>query len=387
MNTIESIQKIYIDRALADSPMVRNIEERAPDRIVREYVNDPREILDRYVKGGDLVEKEDLLVYKFPGKFLSTCPGSDGMVCCQYFVINFGLGCLFDCHYCYLQSFLNNPLMTLYGNLDDLFAQVDAHTRGKNFQFRIGTGEYTDSLALEPLTGLSTLLVDYFAQHPNATLELKTKSDNVDNLLELDHRGKTVVAWSINPPELVEAVEPGTASLERRLAAAKKVQEAGYRLAFHLDPLIYYESGRGWERGYHELIEQVFDTIDPNHVAWISTGSFRFTADLKEAIQARFPEDRLTREGESILGADGKHRYFKTIRQDMFRSIKQKIESVDPKLFLYLCMETRRMWEDVFDFVPDSGKNLDALFEERRQFIDGVLGVPPLAGSKSGAGR
>ena len=135
MNTIESIRKIYIDRALAESPLVRNIEERAPARIIREYVDDPREILNRYVQGGDLVEKEDLLVYNFPGKFLSTCPGSDGMVCCQYFVINFGLGCLFDCHYCYLQSFLNNPLMTLYGNLDDLFAQVDAHTRGKIFSF------------------------------------------------------------------------------------------------------------------------------------------------------------------------------------------------------------------------------------------------------------
>jgi spore photoproduct lyase len=376
MNTIESIKKIYIDQSLADSALVRQVESRAPAGVTLEYVADPREILNRYARAGHLVEKEDLLIYRFPGKFLSSCPGSDGMVCCQYFVINFGLGCLFDCHYCYLQSFLNNPLMTLFGNLEDLFAEVDSRTRGKNFQFRIGTGEYTDSLALDPLTGLSTRLVDYFAGHPNATLELKTKSANVEGLLDLDHRGRTVVAWSLNPPELVDAVEPGTASLAERLAAARQVQAAGYRLAFHLDPLIYFESGRGWERAYHELIEEVFDTVNPDHVAWISTGSFRYTPDLKETIQARFPEDRLTREGETIAGADGKHRYFKTIRQDMFRSIKQKIESVDPKLFLYLCMETRRMWQDVFEFVPDSGKNLDLLFEQRRQFIDGVLGAP-----------
>ncbi len=374
MQSFDSLKTIYIDRGLTaagENPIVRNITERAPAHVRLEFVDEPREILDRYVHGGgDMSTKEDLLVYRFPGKFLSTCPGSDGMVCCAYYVINFGLGCLYDCHYCYLQSFLNNPLMTLFGNLDDLFAELDQRTRGKNFQFRIGTGEYTDSLALEPLTGLSSELVQYFARHPNAVLELKTKSSNVDDLLGLDHRGRTVVSWSLNPPPVIEAIEPGTATLDERLAAARKVQEAGYRLAFHLDPLIYFEN---WEREYHDLIDRVFDTVDPDHVAWISTGSFRYTNDLRETIQARFPEDRLTREGEMIAGPDGKHRYFKTIREDMFRSIKAKIESVDPKLFLYLCMETQRMWRKVYGTVPESGKNLDAQFEARRRFIDEAI--------------
>ncbi|MCB1322623.1 MAG: hypothetical protein KDK34_20355, partial [Leptospiraceae bacterium] len=307
-----------------------------------------------------------LLVYRWPAKFLSSCPGSDGMVCCQYFVINFGIGCLFDCHYCYLQSFLNHPLMSIFGNLEDLFAELDERTRNRNFHFRIGTGEYTDSLALEPLTALSTHLVEYFAAHPNATLELKTKSSNVDTLLDLDHNGHTVVAWSLNPPEVIAAVEDGTANLDERLAAAARVQAAGYKLAFHLDPLIYFE---GWEAAYHGLIDRIFSVLDPDRVAWISTGSFRYAPGLKEAIQARFPDDELTR-AEMVAGPDGKQRYFKSIREQMFRSIKEKIESVDPALFLYLCMETRRMWDRVFGFVPSSGKNLDALFDQRRLHME-----------------
>lgn len=371
MNTVESIKRIYIDRAIESGVMVQTLLSRLPSSISVEYVADPRDILNRFMQAGRLIEKEDLLIYRYPGKFISSCPGSDGMVCCQYFVINFGVGCLFDCHYCYLQSFLNNPLMTLFGNLEELFAEVDSRTRGKNFQFRIGTGEYTDSLALEPLTGLSTLLVNYFAGHPNATLELKTKSNNVESLLNLDHRGRTVVSWSLNPPVLIEAVEPGTATLDERLAAAAQCEAAGYKLAFHLDPLIYFPD---WEREYHALIDRVFDAVRPNSIAWISTGSFRYTSGLKEVIQARFPEDELTRRGEMVQGTDGKYRYFKTIRQDMFSSIKRKIESVDPKLFLYLCMETRRMWENVYGFTPESGKNLDALFEERRQFMEARSG-------------
>ena len=372
MQTVDNIKKIYIDSSIAEGKVVHSLLERVSADVRLEWVDDPREILEQYMHAGPVVNKTDLLVYRWPAKFLSSCPGSDGMVCCQYFVINLGVGCLFDCHYCYLQSFLNNPLMTVFGNLEDLFSELDERTRNKNFQFRIGTGEYTDSLALEPLTGLSAHLIEYFAGHQNATLELKTKSENVDSLLSLDHRGHTVLAWSINPPALIETVEPGTASLEERLGAAARAERAGYRLAFHLDPLIYFE---GWEPAYHRLIEQVFDYVRPDSVAWISTGSFRYSGPLKEVIQTRFPEDRLTRQ-ELVAGPDGKHRYFRSIRAEMFRSIKGKIESVDPRLFLYLCMETQKMWSSVFGFVPGSGKNLDALFEKRRLQMESLSAGP-----------
>lgn len=360
------LRKIYADQALEGSLFMRGVEERLPSHIELEYLQEVGSILESHRQHGNMADKSELLVASHRGRFLAGCPGSDGMVCCQYFVINTGPGCLFDCSYCYLQGFLNNPLMLVYGNLEDLFAELDDRTRAKNFHFRIGTGEYSDSLALEPLTHLSRHLIGYFADHPNATLELKTKSDNVEPLLDLDHRGHTVVAWSLNPPSVVEALEIGTASLEERLLAAAKVREAGYRVAFHLDPLIYFEN---WEPEYHSLIDRIFDHIDPDGISWISTGSFRYTKALKEAIQARFPEDILTREAEMVQGNDGKHRYYKTIRRQMFLSIKKKIEAVDPKLFLYLCMETQPIWQDIFGFVPDSARNLDALFEKRRQYM------------------
>ncbi len=360
------LHKIYIDSSLEGSLLVSGLEKRIPSSIELEYIQQPGALLEQHRRSGNAANKSQLLISSYRGRFLSGCPGSDGMVCCQYFVINTGPGCLFDCSYCYLQGFLNNPLMVVHGNLEDLFSELDLRTRGKNFHFRIGSGEYSDSLVLEPLTGLSSHLIQYFATHPNATLELKTKSDNVEPLLDLDHGGHTVVAWSLNPPTVVEALEIGCATLEERLIAAAKVRRAGYRLAFHLDPLIYFEN---WEEEYHRLIERIFDYVDPDGVAWISAGSFRYTAALKEAIQARFPEDRLIRGAEMIQGADGKHRYYKTTRRQMFSSVKKKIESIDPKLFLYLCMETQHTWQELFGFIPTSASNLDALFEERRQYM------------------
>lgn len=365
---ISSLKRIYIDQRIQNGIIAQTIVERAPDHIQIEWIKDVREVLDSYHNSGRSNEKEDLLVYHNPADWISGCPGSDGMVCCQYFVINFGLGCLFDCHYCYLQSFLNNPLMSIFGNLEDLLLEIKARTKNPAFHFRIGTGEYTDSLAIEPLTRYASHLVKYFAGHSNATLELKTKSVNIDGLLDIDHNKNTVIAWSINPQEIIDLVEDKTASLEMRLGAAKKASQAGYRLAFHLDPLIYYEN---WEFGYKNLIKMLFDFVEPDDIAWISIGSFRYSPGLKEVIQSRFPDDELTRK-EMVQGADGKLRYFKTIREEMYIKVKSWIMDVDPSLFTYLCMETKRMWKAVYNNVPNSAKNLDTEFEKRRKYLQSV---------------
>ena len=366
MREINLIKNIYISEDAKDSKIALNIYKNADSTTKINIIQDPKEILSLYRKNGKIDSRESLLVYNNKGSFLSSCPGTDKMVCCQYFVINMGQGCLFDCHYCYLQGFVNNPLITIFANTEDLFKILDERTLNKNTHFRIGTGEYADSLALEKLTGQSEILVNYFASHPNATLELKTKSTNIDNLLNLDHNGHTVISWSLNPNKIISEIEIGTATLEERLRAAKKVTEVGYKIAFHLDPLIYFEN---WEKEYHDLIDLIFDYVSKDSIAWISTGSFRYTSTLKEMIEARFPDDKLTRTGEMLAFDDGKFRYFKNLRFEMFRSIKNKINSIDSKLFLYLCMENKQSWENVFGFIPSSPKVLDELFEKRRVYI------------------
>jgi spore photoproduct lyase len=364
-----SIKQIYIDSSLnkSENLLIQNILKNTQNKNIKiELIDHPKEIFDFYLKNGNLFEKDTLLVYRHQGKFISSCPGSDGMVCCQYFVINFGIGCLYDCHYCYLQNFMNQPLMTVFGNIEDLFIEIEKKIKGKNFHFRIGTGEYTDSLALDPILEISPILVEYFARLENATLELKTKSNHVENLLGLNHQNHTVVSWSINPQKIIEQIEPGTANLEERLIAAKKVQDAGYKLAFHLDPMIYYDN---WEDDYKQLLDQLFDTIDTNRIAWISLGTFRYSIGQKEIMQKRFLNDNLTKV-EMVQGSDKKFRYFKTIRQEMYAKIKNYIDKKDPKLFSYLCMETQYMWEKIYQFIPQSSKNLDEYFEKRRLYME-----------------
>jgi spore photoproduct lyase len=133
-----------------------------------------------------------------------------------------------------LQEYLaNNPTMKAFTNVADAMAEIDVVLRAHpQRSFRIGTGELADSLALDPLTALSRQLVPFFADRPNALLELKTKTDCVEELLNMDPKGRVVVSWSVNAPQIIAAEEHGTATLEERLGAAQLVQNAGYKVGF-----------------------------------------------------------------------------------------------------------------------------------------------------------
>jgi spore photoproduct lyase len=197
-------------------------------------------------------------------------------------------------------------------------------------------------------------LIPYFAAQPNVLLELKTKSDCVESLLKLDPKGRIVVAWSMNPQAVIDLDEHGTASLSARLAAARRCQDGGYRLGFHFDPMIEYP---GWESDYHSMLEQTFEAIDWRKLSWVSLGVLRQTPGLKRTMRERFPRSALLT-GEQVLCPDGKLRYFQPLRVEMYRKMVGWIRRAAPTVKIYLCMESREVWEQVFGFAPSCEKDL-----------------------------
>ncbi|HEY3303524.1 MAG TPA: radical SAM protein [Candidatus Binatia bacterium] len=300
--------------------------------------------------------KRKLLLARHRGEFLKKCPGSDGQVCCNYFVINFASNCPMECSYCYLQEYLaDNPALKVFSNIEDLLGEADALLgRHRKFFFRIGTGEITDSLALDPYIGFCAEVVPFFAEQPNVLLELKTKSDCVDGLVQLDPKERVVVSWSMNPEKVIDADEHDTASFGERLVAARRCQAGGYKLGFHFDPIVEYP---GWEEDYREMVERIFAAVDHRRIAWISLGVLRTTPGLKRVMRSRFPLSRLPT-GEQILCPDGKLRYFQPLRVDIYRKMLRWIRAASPIVFVYLCMESKEVWEQVFGFAPSCEKEL-----------------------------
>jgi spore photoproduct lyase len=190
---------------------------------------------------------------------------------------------------------------------------------------------------------------------------LKTKSAEVNHLLDLEHQRRTIISWSLNPSKIIDEEERGTASLRERIDAAKKCQDKGYPIGFHFDPIVFHEE---WEKGYRETIFSLFERIDPKGVVWISLGGFRYPPQLKAIASERFPETRIFL-GELFPGRDGKYRYLKEIRAAMYRKMVEWLRAVDPSLFIYLCMESQEVWERVYGWSPKNSHHLNHLFEER----------------------
>jgi spore photoproduct lyase len=357
------IERIYLDEKAEKDPVSETILRALPN-IPVERVQDKRSLIKHFSSISDPIGigKKHLLITHFYGRRLKPCPGTSNHICCGYYVINAITNCPMDCSYCVLQGYLNNPFLTLYTNWNDLLQEIDDFlSRDQPSLLRLGTGELSDSLALEPIFPVSRFLIEFFSKRQKAILELKTKSPNIDSLLGLDHQGKTVISWSVNPPKMIEREEMRTAPLEERIVAARKCQEKGYPLGFHFDPILYHE---GWEKEYQETILQLFKQIDPRRVAWISLGGFRYPPHLKAIAEERFPKTQVFL-GELFPGRDGKFRYLKEIRVDMYRKIAGRLKQVDPGLFIYLCMESKEVWERVFGWAPENSRHLNQMFEER----------------------
>ncbi len=338
---------VWIERSEAESPLARRVRARLPDTPTQ-VIDDLRvaEPPDGFAAG-----KRRFIVQRHRGSFLQHCPaGTTGMVCCNYLVMNFASNCPFDCSYCFLQDYLaNNPAVKAITNVADGLAEIDAVLRAHPERtFRIGTGELADSLALDHLTDLSCELVPFFAARTNALLELKTKSDCIDNLLHLDPKDRVVVSWSVNAPAIVAAEEAGTIPLEDRVAAAARVQAAGYKIGFHFDPLIAHDD---WENGYRDAIDIIFRRLDTRRIAWVSLGSLRMTPRLKAAIKAR-PQRGPLLTTELVPGPDGKERIWRGLRVKMYRRMLEWLRDVDDRMPLYICMEPAGVWEKVFGEAP-----------------------------------
>ncbi|GIX48175.1 MAG: hypothetical protein KatS3mg131_2386 [Candidatus Tectimicrobiota bacterium] len=89
---------------------------------------------------------------------------------------------------------------------------------------------------------------------------------------------------------------------------------------------------------------EVFRHLDPAAITYMSLGSLRFSPELKKVVRVRFPKSSLM-DGELVPGPDGKLRYFKPLRVEMYRKLAAWIRRYAPATPLYLCMESADVWQ------------------------------------------
>jgi len=360
------VREIHVEESCMDLAYTREILSRAklPYTIIPDRT-DPTGIDGEYPE--NLVQgKHHLLLCKNRGHFFKPCPGTKEYRCCDYQVLNIGMGCPMDCVYCILQAYLNKPWLTFFVNTNDLLGEMTtAFNAEPDRFFRIGTGEFTDSMALDKFTSLSPKLVEFMADQKQAVLELKTKSAVIQNLKGLKHNGRSILAWSLNSLPIMNTEEIRTATLDERLDAAATCAEWGYKLAFHFDPIIDHP---GWEEGYEQTITKLFETVPAEQIVWISLGALRYLPALKTIGTGRFPQSRIFYQ-EFIEGLDNKKRYFRPRRVALYKHIYALLKQrASPRTCIYFCMESDEIWKEVMGYTPEEKGGIPAMLDETVNF-------------------
>jgi spore photoproduct lyase len=302
--------------------------------------------------------KRRLHITGMRGELFHICSSLDARyICCSTHVFAPVSNCPFECTYCFLQNYLTNGTTLLLGDTGAVMAEIEEKTALEPWRFfRIGTWELGDSIAVPPVTDVAAGLVKRFSRMPNALLKLRTKGRIVEPLLDIDHRGRTVISWTVNPEEVISREEAGTASMAGRIEAMKRASDAGYPVGLHFDPMIWFP---GWEDAYNRLVDAIYNVMRPEDIIWISIGSLRFNPEMKMTMENNYPASRIT-SAEMVLGDDNKYRYVRPLRAWMYRHLLERLEQHGAcSSFVYLCMERWNMWDDLFDDYPESIGELD----------------------------
>ncbi|GAB4258156.1 MAG: hypothetical protein Kow0092_05590 [Deferrisomatales bacterium] len=322
--------------------------------------------------------RRTLFVTREPGAFLKPCPCSPGMVSCGYWVLSPVFQCPYACTYCFLRFYAPDEPLTVYANLEDAAREFHRALEGWAGPVRLGTGEFADSLALDPWTHHSLWLRELVAARPRVLLELKTKSTHVELLLDRPALPNLVIAWSVNAVRWAAAEEAGAAPLEARLEAAAEAARAGYRVAFHFDPVVLEQ---GWEEAYGDVVGRLFAAVPPERVAWVSLGTLRFPPRFLER-WGRALKGKRAFFREFVPGADGKLRYFWPLRREAYRYLAARLRREGGAgLPVYLCMEPRSMWAAALGRAPEEGEVAETLCAGM-----GAAGAPQGAGAAAAPG-
>jgi spore photoproduct lyase len=269
----------------------------------------------------------------------------EGNTCPNYWHFSPYGYCPFGCKYCYLsgtQGVWHSPTVKVYVNLPEMLDRIDRTARRLGRPTAFYVGKLQDGLALDPLTGYSRLLVPFFADHPFARQILLTKSDAVDNLLPLRHGGRTILSWSLNPPEVAGAFEENTPTVAERIVAMRRCAAAGYPLRAVLMPIVPVP---GWREIYERFLADLIVTVPLDR---LTLGGICIYRNARALMERRLGSDNsISRAIGPARSEDGRARYGAEQRVAIYRHLLEVVRSTRPDLDVALCLEEPDVWRAV----------------------------------------
>ena len=240
-------------------------------------------------------------------------------------------GCTASCMYCYLVCNYNKcAYLRLFVNREQMMEKIikTAEKSEKELTFEIGSN--SDLILENTITNNLPWTIENFKNTNKGKLTFPTKFDMVDDILDLDHKGKVTIRMSVNPEDIINKVEFGTSRLKGRIEAINKLKEAGYNVGILIAPVILVDN---WKHRYLELIQKLNKELiqkvkkDVFFEIIFMTYSYVHTKINEQA----FPNAINLYNKEIMIGrGKGKYMYKKDIRQEGEKFLREQMHKYFP---------------------------------------------------------
>jgi spore photoproduct lyase len=328
---------IFVEKDLLGKDSTIAILAKYPQAKVKE-INRYDDFFGR-VKKPYLQKKDNLNLYLASkrGKLVKQAPEAYGSPGAPHFYFIHSYNCIYECQYCYLQGYFHSPDIVWFLNHDEITQeiakQIDDHGSEKEIWFH--AGEFSDSLALSHVTKELPYYFDLFSNYPNAKLELRTKSVNISELKKLQPLKNIIISYTLTSQKESKEIDLKTPSSELRLKAIKTLNDLGYKIGIHLDPIMFSEN---FEESYRELAEKIHLAVKDDQLEYISLGVVRFTKDVYRQMELNYPQSPLL--AEEFVSSNGLMRYPRPLRMWLLHKVKEILVNAKiPASKIYFCME------------------------------------------------
>ena len=239
------------------------------------------------------------------------------------------LNCVYNCDYCYLQGMYSSGNIVLFVNQD---AFLDAATQVLNEKGSIYLciSYDTDLLAFENIIPNCRRWITWAEHHPQALIEIRTKSANFRAIADLPPPDHTILAWTLSPSAVVRGNEKKTPPLSARLAAINEALGNGWKVRLCFDPLLRIKD---WKTIYQRMFDEIFATIPGDQIFDFSLGVFRMNSEYLDRIRKERKDTPLLY--YPFSKENRIYTYHEDERREMIGFVKTRIEAHVPNANIF----------------------------------------------------
>jgi len=277
--------------------------------------------------------------YNWANYNLEGDPHRHDKVCRPCWRIHLQQGCLHKCLYCGFGGLLVSSV-----NVEEYCEHLGEIVRRHPWQTTFLLDDDADPPCLEPEHGVLGPLMEWFGTLDGRYLIIHTKTWNTAWTRDVDHKGNTIIVWSLSGPTQSRLLEPNTGTTEQRIEAARVAQEAGIQIRYKFKPIVPV---RHWREEAAEAVALLFEKTKPDV---ISLCVFMWM-DIDELLR-RLPREELDPEfrkaaedcREEVAGTRAKP-FPHHVRQAIYEHFLAEIRKHDPDIPVSISTENFAMWK------------------------------------------